>query len=338
VAIIVPARNEADVVEQAIASVLAQDYAGPAHVYVVDDHSTDQTANAVRQAATGQEERLTLVSPPPLPPGWTGKMWALSQGVQAAREFGAEYFLFTDADTVHAPGSLSSLVGLAQEGNHDLVSKMVKLRCSSFAERALIPAFVFFFFMLYPPDWVNDPEKKTAAAAGGDILVRAEALAKIGGVAAIHNELIDDCALAREIKRNGTISLGLTQNAWSIRSYSGFAAIGRMISRNAFYQLRHSAWLLIGTILAMAITFLAPPMLIPFGGRTARLGAAAWITMSLAFRPTLRIYSRSLLWAPALPLIAAFYMGATVHSAVQYWLGRGGEWKDRVQDKGASPR
>jgi hopene-associated glycosyltransferase HpnB len=332
VAVIVPARNEADVVGQAILSLLGQDFAGPLRIFVVDDHSSDNTASVVCKTAMDHGERLTMISSAPLPAGWTGKMWALSQGVQHAVEFAPNYFLFTDADIVHAPSSITSLVALAQAGDLDLVSMMMKLRCSSLAERALIPAFVFFFFMLYPPEWVNSPKHRTAAAAGGDILVRAEALSRMGGIAAIRNELIDDCALAREIKRGGSIWLGLTQNACSIRTYAGFGGIGRMISRNAFYQLRHSVWLLFATLLALTITYLAPPIVLFFGGWAMLGGAVGWLLMSGAFWPTLRFYSLSPLWAPLLPIIALFYMGATLHSAVQYWIGRGGEWKDRVQD------
>jgi hopene-associated glycosyltransferase HpnB len=332
VAVIVPARNEADLIAQPIQSLLAQDYPGPLHIYVVDDQSSDNTADVIRKAAAQHAQRLNLISSPPLPQGWTGKMWALSQGVQHASDFAPDYFLFTDADVVHDPDSVSSLVALAQEGNRDLVSMMVKLRYDSFAERALIPAFVFFFFMLYPPRWVNSAQRNTAAAAGGDILVRAGALARIGGIAAIRHELIDDCALAREIKRAGNIFLGLTENARSIRPYGSFGAIGRMISRSAFYQLQHSASLLLGTILGLAITYLAPPVLVFAGGRTALFAAAAWILMTIAFLPMVRFYSLCPLWAAMLPAIALFYAGATIHSAIQYWLGRGGEWKSRVQD------
>jgi len=332
VAVIVPARNEADLIGQTIQSLLAQDYPGPLHIFVVDDQSSDQTAAVVRDAAAEHGERLTIIASVPLPAGWTGKMWALAQGVQQASAFAPDYFLFTDADVVHAPQSVSSMVALAEAGNHDLVSMMVTLRCESFPERALIPAFVFFFFMLYPPAWVNSKKHKTAAAAGGDILVRPAALARIGGIAAIRHELIDDCALAREIKRTGSVWLGLTKNARSIRPYVSFGVIGRMISRNAFYQLNHSAWLLIGTIIGLAVTYAAPPVLLFFGGWAALFGASAWLLMTFSFMPIERFYSLSPLWALALPLVAMFYAGATVHSAIQYWLGRGGEWKDRVQD------
>jgi hopene-associated glycosyltransferase HpnB len=332
VAVVVPARNEADVVGQAVRSLLEQDYCGQVKIFVVDDHSSDETANVARRVASDKAEQLTITLAVSLPAGWIGKMWALSQGVQHATQFAPDYFLFTDADIVHASDSITSLVARAQRDNLDLVSMMARLRCSSLAERALIPAFVFFFFMLYPPEWVSSPTHRTAAAAGGCILVRAEALARIGGIAAIRNELIDDCALGREIKRNGRVWLGLTQHTHSIRGYDGFGGVGHMISRTAFYQLRHSSWLLMATVLGMAITFLGPPVLVCFGGWAALWGGAAWLMMSTAFWPTLRFYSRSPLWAPLLPVIAMFYTGATVHSAVRYWLGHGGEWKGRLQD------
>ena len=334
VAVVVPARNEADVIGQVVKSLLEQDYPGPLRIFVVDDHSTDDTAGAVGQATRDCSDRVTIISAAPLPVGWTGKMWALAQGVERAAEYSPEYFLFTDADIIHATDSVTSLVAMAQVGNLDMVSMMVKLRCESPAERALIPAFVFFFFMLYPPEWVNDRHKKTAAAAGGDILVRAEALARIGGIATIRGELIDDCALAREIKRNGGIWLGLTEKARSIRSYHGFGGVGRMISRNAFYQLKHSTWLLIGTLIGLGITFLAPPVLMFFGGWATLFGGLAWLLMTLSFWPMVRFYELSPLWAASLPFVALFYAGATVHSAVQYWIGRGGEWKGRTQDVG----
>ena len=332
IAVIVPARDEAEVIGLAIRSLLEQDYPGRVQIFVVDDHSSDETANVARRAAGDKSDQVTISSATPLPSGWTGKMWALSEGVRQAAQFAPDYFLFTDADIVHAPDSITSLVARAKADKLDLVSIMARLRCSSLAERALIPAFVFFFFMLYPPEWVSSPTHKTAAAAGGCILVRAEALAKIGGVAAIRNELIDDCALARAMKCNGGVWLGAAENTYSTRGYDGFGGVGRMISRTAFYQLRHSGWLLLATVLGMTTTYLAPPVLVFFGGWAAILGAAVWLLMSVAFWPTLRFYSRSPLWAPLLPAIALFYTGATIHSAVRYWLGHGGEWKGRSQD------
>jgi len=336
IAIVVPARNEADVLGPVLQSLLHQDYPGPSRIYVVDDHSTDATASVASESG----DRVTTVSSHALPAGWTGKMWALDQGVKAAAEFSPEYFLFSDADIAHSPHSLSSMVALAQSRNLDLASMMAKLRCESLAERALMPAFVFFFFQLYPPSWVNDRQKKTAAAAGGDILVRADALMRMGGIKAIRSELIDDCALARLIKRNGAIWLGLTDEALSIRRYDTFAAIGRLISRNAFYQLRHSFWLLIATLLGLLVTYLAPPVVLLtglfFNHWASVLGGLAWLLMTLSFLPMVRFYGLSPLWATTLPLIAIFYAGATVHSAVQYWLGRGGKWKGRAQDTGSA--
>jgi hopene-associated glycosyltransferase HpnB len=332
VAVVIPARDEANVIGPVVRALLEQDYPGSLQIFVVDDHSTDDTAAEVARATNDRDDRLMILSADPLPAGWTGKMWALAQGVERAAEFSPDYFLFTDADIVHAPDSVSSLVAMVQARGLDMVSMMVKLRCESMAEHALIPAFVFFFFMLYPPAWVNDRRKRTAGAAGGNILVRAEALREAGGIAAIRNELIDDCALAREIKRGGGILLGLTRSATSIRSYDGFTGIGRMISRNAFYQLRHSVWLLLGTLLGLGITYLAPPVLVFFGGWASALGALAWLAMSLSFSPMVRFHGISPLWAVTLPFVALFYAGATVHSAVQYWMGRGGEWKGRTQD------
>ena len=332
IAVVVPARDEAEVIGLAIRSLLEQDYPGRVQIFVVDDHSSDETASVAHRAAGDKAEHVTISSATPLPAGWTGKMWALSEGVRQAAQFAPDYFLFTDADIVHASDSIASLVARAQADKLDLVSIMARLRCSSLAERALIPPFVFFFFMLYPPEWVSSYTHKTAAAAGGCILVRAEALAKIGGVAAIRNELIDDCALARAMKCNGGVWLGAARNTYSTRGYDGFGGVGRMISRTAFYQLRHSGGLLLATILGMTTAYLAPPVLVFFGGWAALWGGAAWLLMSAAFWPTLRFYSRSPLWAPLLPAIALFYTGATVHSAVQYWLGHGGEWKGRLQD------
>jgi hopene-associated glycosyltransferase HpnB len=208
---------------------------------------------------------------------------------------------------------------------------MVKLRCRSFAETLLIPAFVFFFFMLYPPAWVARPDRRTAAAAGGCILIRPSALDRIGGIASIRGEIIDDCALARAVKRTGgRIWLGVTDDTRSIRAYNSFSEIRSMISRTAFAQLHHSTLLLLGTILGMAVIYLAPPLLLFTSG--AYLGLASWILMTIAYAPALRFYGRSIAWAPLLPLIALFYVSATLDSALSYWTGRGGVWKDRVQD------
>jgi hopene-associated glycosyltransferase HpnB len=324
VSAIIPARNEADVVAQSIHSLANQAYAGEFRIVLVDDDSADGTADIARRA--DPSGRLTVLRAAPLPAGWTGKLWAVSQGVEQA---GApDYLLLTDADIVHPPDNLSGLVSRAESG-YDLVSYMAKLKCESPAERALIPAFVFFFFQLYPPAWIRDPRRKTAGAAGGCILIRREMLERIGGIEAIRGELIDDCALARAVKRaGGRVWLGLSEGTRSIRDYATFGEIGRMISRTAFTQLRYSALLLVGTVLGLAFVYLLPVAMTIAG---QPLGAVAWLLMSICYRPALRFYGRSPLWAPLLPPIAAFYMACTVHSAVQYWFGAGGLWKGRVQ-------
>jgi len=323
---LIPARKEAAVVAQSIGSLAGQRYAGPFRIVLVDDDSADGTAGIARQSAPSGQ--LTVIRAQPLPAGWTGKLWAVSQGVEQA---GApDYLLLTDADIVHPPDNLATLIARA-EGGYDLVSYMAKLKCDSLAERALIPAFVFFFFLLYPPAWIRDPRRKTAGAAGGCILIRREMLERIGGIAAIRGDLIDDCALARAVKRaGGRVWLGLSEHTRSIRDYATFGEIGRMISRTAFTQLGYSPLWLAGTVLGLAFVYLLPVALTIAG---QPLGVAAWLLMSICYWPALRFYGRSPLWAPLLPLIAAFYMGCTVHSAVQYWRGAGGSWKGRVQAK-----
>ena len=324
VAVIVPARDEADVIEPALASLLQQRYRGPVQLFVIDDRSSDDTSAIARRVS----DSITILSAGDLPPGWTGKLWAISEGLQAAASLGADYYLLTDADIVHAPDNLSGLVARAEASGFDLVSYMVKLRCRSFAERALIPAFVFFFLMLYPPAWTARRDRKTAGAAGGCILIRPAALDRIGGIASIRGERIDDCALAREVKRTGgRVWLGVTSTTCSIRDYTTFGEIGHMISRTAFTQLRYSAMLLAGTVIGLAVTYLAPPLLLTT--HSAALGLAAWLLMSIAFLPIIRFYGLSPLWAPLLPAIASFYLGATVYSAIRYWSGRSVSWKGR---------
>jgi len=336
VTIIVPARNEADVIARSIGSLLAQDYAGPFRVVLVDDGSSDGTA-AVAKAIDGQR-RLDVLAGAELPAGWTGKLWALEQGIRHATAAGdaVDYFLLTDADIGHAPDNLSQLVARAEHDSRVQVSLMAELSCASAAERFLIPAFVYFFQMLYPFSWVARRDRRTAAAAGGCTLVRRDALERVGGIAAIRSEIIDDCALARRLKAEGPIWLGLTRRATSLRPYGGFLKIGRMISRSAYAQLGYSPLALAGTVAAMAVVYLVPPLLALLHEGPARwLGLCAWLVMALTFQPMLRFYRQSplwcLIWGLALPAIGTAYAFFTVQSAVDFWRGRGGLWKGRVQ-------
>lgn len=329
---IVPARDEAEVIERSIGSLLRQDYAGDFAIVLVDDHSSDGTADIARRLPGA--DRLRIVAAPPLPRGWTGKLSAMNRGLAEAGD--AELVLFTDADIVHGPADLSALVARLDDKKRDLVSLMVKLHCDSVAERLLIPAFVFFFAMLYPFAWVADRRRKTAAAAGGCMLIRRTALERIGGLAAIKGELIDDCALARAVKNSGgSIRLDLTREAESIRPYPTLASIWNMIARSAFTQLRYSPALLIGTVIAMALTYLTPPVLLVFGGGAAWLGAAAWVAMTIAYMPMVLFYGLSPLWAPLLSVTALIYLGATIASAWRHYRGRGGSWKGRVEWRSA---
>jgi hopene-associated glycosyltransferase HpnB len=333
---VIPARDEAEVIGETVRTLLQQNLASPLRIIVVDDNSSDGTSDAAKTAAetVGASHLLTVMEGQPLTPGWTGKLWAVSQGVALAETFQPDYFLLTDADIRHTPNSVRNLVAVAEEQSCDLASYMVKLATDTAAEKMLIPAFVYFFLQLYPPKWIASQRMRTAGAAGGCMLIRREALARIGGIAAIRHEVIDDCALAKAVKRSGgRLWMGLTDTAESLRSYGGFAGVGRMISRSAFSQLRHSALLLVLTIIGLFVTYLLGPLLL-FTGQTIPmlLGGTAWLLMSLSYLPTMRFYRRPTLWCVCLPVIAVFYAGATIHSAWQYWRGVGGAWKGRVQD------
>jgi hopene-associated glycosyltransferase HpnB len=335
-AVVIPARDEAQGIGACIRSLLQQDFAGEWIVILVDDGSSDGTAAIARQAvaALAGQWRLNVVTGAPPPAGWTGKLWALKQGIDMAGRVApeTEYFLLSDADIVYAPGTLTALVARARAGGLVLTSLMVKLRCESLAERALIPAFIFFFEMLYPFAWVNREEAATAGAAGGCMLVRADALGQAGGIAAIRNALIDDCALARKLKVRGPIWLGLTERAHSIRPYPGFEDIRHMVARSAYAQLRYSPLILAGVLAGMGVTYLAPPLFALFGTGWVRIsGLAAWVLMAIAFQPTLRFYRVSPLWGIALPAIAFCYTLFTLDSALQFARGKGGLWKGRVQ-------
>lgn len=332
---VVPARNEADVIQQSIGSLLAQDYPGAFHVVLVDDLSDDGTADLARGRGS---DRLTVLTGSARPPGWTGKLWAMSQGADHARTFAPEFLWFTDADIAHSPDNLRQLVSRAEERKLVLVSLMAKLHCKSAAEHFLIPAFVFFFDMLFPFGAVNNPRSKVAAAAGGCMLARRAALEKAGGIAAIRHNIIDDCALGRAMKAQGPVWLGLTNRAVSLRPYPHISDIRHMVTRTAYAQLGYSPLMLLGTLLGLAMVYLAPVMTALFAWGISQLaGWLAWIVMALMFQPILRFYRLSPLWGLALPLIGVFYAAFTLESAFMHWAGKGGMWKGRAQanSKGA---
>jgi hopene-associated glycosyltransferase HpnB len=339
---VVPARNEAEVVARTATSLIQQDYPGEFAIVIVDDHSEDGTAELARRTATacGALERFAIHSAGPLPAEWTGKLWALNEGVTRAAKEAPEFYWFTDADVTHAPDTLRRLVARAESGRLDLASLMVLLQARTLPERALIPAFLYFFLKLYPPRWTTDSNKRAAGAAGGCMLLRRTALEHIGGLAAIRGEVIDDCALAREVKNSGgRIWMGLTRASISLRVYGSFGEIRDMIARTAFTQLGYSAFVLFGTLGGMLLAYIVPIGVIFAHDSLARiLGAVAWVLMSLTFLPAVRFYRLSPLWGPILPLAAFFYSHATWVSARRYWLGRGGQWKGRAQAPRAAKR
>ena len=332
---VIPARDEAESIGHTVRSLLDQDYAGPLSIVVVDDNSSDGTAAAARAVIRGEEEseHLVIVDGAPLEDGWTGKMWAVSQGVTKASE--TEYILLTDADIEHAPGNITRLVGKAVDEQLGLVSLMVKLRCISLWERFLIPAFIYFFQKLYPFPKVNDPRNALAAAAGGCMLVHTKTLQSAGGIAAIRNRVIDDCALARLIKPLRPVWLGLAEETHSLRAYEDLASIWRMVARTAYVQLNHNPVWLAGTIVGMLILYLIAPASVMIGLFTghmmlAGIGAASWLIMAWTYLPTLDLYRLNPLWALSLPLAGALYTLMTVDSARLHYLGRGGAWKGRT--------
>lgn len=327
---VVPARDEVDVIARAIKSLVGQDYPGAFRVVVVDDQSTDGTGDAVRKLA---DARVQVLDGSPRPSGWTGKLWAVAQGVAHVRsDAPCDYLWLTDADIAHAPHNLRAIVSRAENSNLVLVSEMAKLHCATWPERFLIPAFVYFFDMLYPFAWVNDPRDRTAAAAGGSMLVRQEALEKAGGIEAIRGEIIDDCALARLMKQQGNIWLGLSELCESIRPYKSMGEIGRMVSRSAYAQLSYSPVVLVGTLLGMFVLYAMPVLAALDPSGPAGLGGLlAWITLAISYQPMLRFYRLSPLWGLALPAIGIVYTAFTIDSALQHWRGQGGMWKGRAQ-------
>jgi len=337
---VIPARNEAESIREVVRSLVLQDYPGRFSIVIVDDHSNDGTAGIANHAAGefGATDRVRLVTASALPESWTGKLWALNEGVAHARhsspaEVMPEFYWFTDADITHAPDTLRRLVARAQGERLDLASLMVLLQSKTLPERSLIPAFLYFFLMLYPPKWIADEELGTAGAAGGCILLKREVLERIGGLTEIRREVIDDCALARAVKRHrGRVWMGLTRRSVSLRVYGTFGEIRDLIARTAFTQLRYSPLLLLGTLLGMLLTYVAPVALLFTQDTSARiLGLLAWLLMSFSFLPTVRFYGLSPIWAPLLPLAGLFYSYATWLSALRYWLGKGASWKGRAQ-------
>jgi hopene-associated glycosyltransferase HpnB len=332
---IVPARNEAPTISQAVSSLAKQNYPGEFSIVVVDDHSEDGTAALAQQAAneSGASQRVKIHVASPLAPGWTGKLWALNEGIQSAANYSAEFFWFTDADVEHAPDTLQRLVSRAEKESLDLVSLMVLLQAKTLPERLLIPPFLYFFLMLYPPRWIADPNASTAGAAGGCILLRRNVLAPIGGMASIRGEVIDDCALARAVKRRGgKIWMGLTRASVSLRSYGTFAEIRDLIARTAFTQLHYSFLLLIVTLIGLFATYLLPWIaFFTLDDPGWLLASTAISIMTATYGATVRFYGLPWLWALTLPFAAVFYGYATFLSALRYWLGRGGQWKGRAQ-------
>ena len=334
---IVPARDEADAIAQSLTSLLTQKYSGNFKIALVDDNSSDRTADVARETASRLDkiEQLEIISGKPLVPGWKGKLWAMNQGIDYATQHSPDYFLFTDADIYHHRDNLRQLVTKAETENLDLVSLMVLLHCQSWWEKLLIPAFVFFFQKLYPFPWVNNPQKSIAAAAGGCVLISSKSLQEIGGIAAIKDALIDDCSLAKAIKQNKNIWLGLTKKTKSLRPYNNLNNIWNTISRTAFTQLNYSWLLLIVTLMGMFLVYTVAPIGLIFGSLNhnwllAGIAITTLLLMTIAYIPTIKLYNLSTAWTFTLPAIAFLYTLMTLDSAVKYYRGRGGAWKGRT--------
>ena len=333
---VIPARNEADTIARTVTALLRQKFNGTLRVIIVDDHSEDGTATVAARAAEviGRRDALTVITGMPLPEGWTGKLWAVSQGLKKAQASSPDYLLLTDADIEHGPLTLSTLVAKAELEQLALTSLMVRLHCRTLPEKMMIPAFVYFFFLLYPPRWIANPQARTAGAAGGCILVRPDALARAGGIESIRSEIIDDCALAKAIKGSGgRVWLGLADVSSSLRPYKSVREIRRMIERTAFNQLKHSTPLLIGTAVGLLLTFVLPVALLLSGSPAATVLATAAIVLMLASYVSMVLYYGLLpIWSLALPASACFYLWATLQSAWNFYRGHGGQWKGRAQD------
>lgn len=331
---IVPARNEAETIARCATSILSQNYRGAIHLIVVNDSSSDETAELARAAIAKAPHTGEVLDAKPLEPGWSGKLWALSQGIEKAGEK-APYLWFSDADIEHGPDVLARLVEKAEHEERGLVSLMVRLRAKTWLEKLVVPAFVFFFQKLYPFPAINNPGSRFAGAAGGCVLLKSKALEDIGGIAAIKDRLIDDCALGIAVKRAGySIWLGHGEDSFSLRGYDDFSSLSQMVTRTAFAQLGYNNMLLALTILGMAVIYLAPPLSLVLGlclkaYFVAILGATAWGLMTLAYWPTVRLYGLSPLWAIFLPITAALFEFFTLKSAFAHWRGGHTGWKGR---------
>jgi len=337
VCVVVPARDEAAVLPASLPSLLAQEYPGRAEIFLLDDGSSDGTGELARELAdTRGGLPLTVASPGEPPVGWTGKLWAVRHGIDLARARGPEYLLLTDADIAHAPDSLRALVAAARSGGFDVVSQMARLRVESLWERLVVPAFVYFFAQLYPFRRIGRKGTRTAAAAGGCVLLRTEAAERARIPDAIRHAVIDDVALARAVKGSGGhIWLGLAERVDSVRPYPRLHDLWRMVSRSAYAQLRHNPLLLVGTVAGLALVYLVPPAALVAGlatgdGAAGLVGGAAWLVMTGTYIPMLRYYRQPLWLAPLLPFTAFLYLLMTLDSAVQHYRGRGAAWKGRT--------
>ena len=336
---LVPARNEADILERTLNSLLAQDYPGELQIVLLDDRSDDGTGEVARRLARDHPagSKLRVVETEDMPGGWVGKMWAVHTGIRVAEARWPEspYLHLTDADVEHDPGNLRAMVYKAEVEGLDLVSLMVMLRCKTHWEKLLIPAFVYFFQMLYPFPRINDPRSRVAGAAGGCMLVKAASLRRAGGIESIRGEIIDDCALAAALKSVGRIWVGLSDTECSVRPYSGLGEIWTMVARSAYTQLRYSAWLLAITVVGMALVFLAPALValsFPAHGNVwaTLLAGSAWLAMAWTFRPSALRYRRPAAFGLVLPAAALLYLGMTLDSARRHRIGVASRWKGRA--------